>query len=481
MRLHDLPDDILIAIFCLVDVDTVLSLRLVCKGVSAVIDGYVKTIAPASARNTFVSSPLLLTQQPETGYTVKWLRNLIPAYLAAVALDKDKLRRHCYINAGFPYGIPYEDRGAEAAHWRSRVANGWRVFRCFYLISRDVYAKLEDKEANTRPKWTRKMSGGASRAWLAVSCPYQGCDEHGMKHLFTRRKSNPACFDSPSTENDVIEDVRRKESLVLKKRLQYLKTLKERDLLDYTYVLRLLLWVFRPYRKPGVSVMESVKGWNWRGGVPQANWQAEISAMSFGHSWLGWCMLHLGTTPFWTQWSSISHENYMRHLVWETWSRRSHHQIEVEREHICKFELAVRKRCLSSERIKRLESEILKGRTVTTISLDCIPWEYDQPSIFYRPPTDFSWYKPGAWIWMDGNIWLRVGGGQGDMRILKSKGKPEVEESSSHFEEDSENPEEMEGERGPLEHVPFLVYLGVEDAEELWGTTDLSTTGDMVF
>lgn len=35
--------------------------------------------------------------------------------------------------------------------------------------------------------------------------------------------------------------------------------------------------------------------------------------------------------------------------------------------------------------------------------------------------------------------------------------------------------------RGPLEKVPYLVYLGVEDAKEVWDSTDSSTTGNMVF
>ena len=126
MKLNDLPDDVLILVFCLCDIDTVLSLRLVGKNDRATIDSYLKTVAPASARITFPSSSLLL-KQPEKSYSIRWLRSLTPAYLAAVSLDKDKLRRYCYINAGFPYGIPYEDESPEAVHWRTRVTNGWRV------------------------------------------------------------------------------------------------------------------------------------------------------------------------------------------------------------------------------------------------------------------------------------------------------------------------------------------------------------------
>lgn len=479
LHLHDLPDDILIAIFSLGDIEGLLALRLVSTRFYAVVDTYCKSIAPAAARVSFGdpdsgSGSDTLLRVKEDGYSIRWVRNLIPRYLAAVALDKDKLRRYCYINAGFPYGIPYENASPEALHWRERVANGWRVLRCFYLISRDVYAKRYREDERDRSKvFVRRVSGGvrSSRIWQTVSCPYQACDEHGIGHLFSRRRrSTGHCGDEEKVESegDVIEEVLRRESLVLKKRLKYLKTLSEQDLLDYTYVWRLLFWVFRPYRRPGTSVMDCVQGWT--NGVPHlAPWKAEISSISQGCSWLIWFVLHVGTTPFWRQWNPIRpNQNHVKDLLWGIWKQRSHHQIEIEREYICKFEFALRKRCLGSERAKRLESEILKGRTVKTISLECIQWEYDQHSIIQRPPADFPWYQAGERVWMDRNLWLRIGGGMMDLKLFVSR-------------RSMDGGSRDEDKKGRLGRVPYLVYLGVENEWEAWGSTDLTTTGDMVW
>lgn len=92
-EMHTLPDDILIPIFSSCDIETLLALRLTCASFCAVIQAYIRTIAPRSAHITFPSCDLLLTP-PENGYTVRWLRDLIPAQLGSITLDKDKLRRH---------------------------------------------------------------------------------------------------------------------------------------------------------------------------------------------------------------------------------------------------------------------------------------------------------------------------------------------------------------------------------------------------
>ena len=94
-RIIDLPDDLLIPIFSHCDIDAILSLRLTCTAFGAVVKAYITAIAPASARTTFPDCDLLL-RPPKDGYSLRWMINLIPAQLASIVLDKDKLRRHPY-------------------------------------------------------------------------------------------------------------------------------------------------------------------------------------------------------------------------------------------------------------------------------------------------------------------------------------------------------------------------------------------------
>ncbi|KAH6642987.1 hypothetical protein C7974DRAFT_114040 [Boeremia exigua] len=472
--LHDLPDDLLILIFSLCNIETVLTLRLTCTSFSAVIQAFIKNIAPSSARATFPDCNSLFAPPPN-GYSLHWLRNLIPAQLASLTLDKDKLRRHHYINSGFLYGIPSESACPEALYWRQRVANGWKVLRSFHLISVNVYASCDDE--STRPNAFRKVSGGVrtSRIWQAVSCQYAGCTEHGIKHVFAsknRRDSHDSHSQEQKDPKDSIAEVRRKETQVLKRRLARVKNLSDQDLLDYIYVWRLLLHVFRPYSKPETTVYDFTRGWPSHSSIPRPSWPNIISDMAQGCSWLNWFVLHVGSDPFLTQWAlspNASHHpkhNHIRNTIWTAWNARSTHQIEMEREYVSKFEFALRKRCLSSERLKRLEAEISRGRTINTISLDCIPWIYDQHHRIPRPPTDFPWYETEKPVWLDGEwgvtcspgtSWSQPGVLRGD--ICRHR------ESVRDGDLDPDNTD-------PLAKVPYLVYLGTEEAVKLWPGSD---------
>jgi hypothetical protein len=172
--------------------------------------------------------------------------------------------------------------------------------------------------------------------------------------------------------------------------------------------------------------------------------------------------LHVGASVFWRQWWQELGVNVVRDAAWRDWTERTHHQVELEREFVSKFELAVRRRCLSVERKKRLEQEEWRGRVVKTISLDCIPWEYDQSPIIHRPPADFPWYEVGRWVWLDGRTWMMVGPGQS--RLVYSTQRPDRLRVD---EDDDENVVESK-DRDPLEAVPYLIYLGTEKATDVW-------------
>lgn len=478
-ELHELPDDVLILIISNTDIDAVLSLRLTCANLCSVINAYIKSIAPAVARRTFPECDVLL-MPPESGYSFKWMRDLMPAQLSSIALDKDKLRRHPYINSGFPYGIPSESDCEEAVHWREKIATGWRMLGSFYLISKHVHEQNE--HGQRRPSTLRKMSGGmrGSRLWQAMSCPYPGCTEHGMKQIFDGRQQRGSDNSHRVRNEDSIETVRRRESDILEQRLALLERLSDQELLSYAYLWRLLIWTFRPYRRPGTKAEDVM---DCLADTPRPNWSAIINDVPQGCSWLNWFILSVGPSPFLTQWSLTSNtvdqpkHNHLRDIIWQAYTTRTTHQIEVEREYVCRFEFALRQRCLSSERLKRLEAEIYRGRSIRTISLDCIPWAYDQHPIVSRPPSDFPWYTSGEWIWLGdewclqtrpGTTWAQPG--MLKLSLTRCRGKqrgrsPDVSDSE-------EDREEAQGSRGPLADVPYLVYLGTEEASKVWARQD---------
>lgn len=252
-------------------------------------------------------------------------------------------------------------------------------------------------------------------------------------------------------------------------------TLKQDELLNYMYVWRLLLWMFRAYRKPGTAP-DSAK---CKDEFPRVKWQTELSNVSQGCSWLNWFVLHFGSTPFWQQWYSgpsnpNTQSNVVRDLIWKAWLQRSHHQIELERDYISKFEFAVRKRSLDPQRLSRLNEEVNDDGlgAVKTISLDCIPWDYDQSPIINKSICDFPWYRKGSWMYMDADIWMRIGGRQGRIDYVTSKKRPPVEGSGECDEEEDDSG------RGPLENVPYLVYLSVDEEKSLYAETrDLVRSG----
>lgn len=476
-EMHTLPDDILIPIFSSCDIETLLALRLTCASFCAVIQAYIRTIAPRSAHITFPSCDLLLTP-PENGYTVRWLRDLIPAQLGSITLDKDKLRRHPYVNSGFLYGIPSESGCSEATHWRQRLTNGWRVLRSFHLISERVYSSIDDKRE--RPSALRKVSGGVrtNRFWKAVSCPYAACTEHDIKQVFSsrhRRDSHSSHDGEKRGSEDHIPEIRRKESLILRKRLAHMKTLSDQDLLDYVYLWRLLLHIFRPYSKPNTIAGDFTQDRSSSASVPRPSWPNIISDIAQGCSWLNWFILHIGTAPFLKQWSLCPSEsdpatsNTVRNSIWQAWNARTTHQIEIEREFVSKFEFALRKRCLSSERLKRLEAEISRGRIVNSISLDCIPWSYDQHHRIPRPCSDFPWYTPGQCVWLNSECGVRCkpGASWSHPAVLK-RNLVRCSSGSQDQGIDGLTTDSDQSEQGPLGRLPYLVYLGVEDAGTVW-------------
>jgi hypothetical protein len=411
-RIHDIPDDILILVFSYFDIDTLLATRLVCTAFQFVIHNYIKTIAPRVAQNTLPDCKLLLVA-PKEGYSLRWLRSRIPVQLATVALDKDKLRRYPYLNSGFPYGIPSESDCEEAELCRADVANGWRVLRSLHLISAGVYAKSDDEIKELIAYRKASKSSRIRQSWRDVSSMFSARIKHSTKHMSgAKYEKSPGDTTADNLDCTTIDNVHRREFIVLDKRLAFIERLPDKDLRCYTYLWRILMWTFRPYRKPNGFAFGTRRQPYEDEPVLAPSTSSMISDIPQGCSWLNWYILFVGPDPFRRQWHLIPsyhiphHPNVIRNMIWRARAARTPLQIEVEREYVSKFELALRKRCLPSESLKLLESS--KNPSLRTISSDSIPWAYDQHHMTPRPASDFPWYEAGKLVWLDGDWCVRI-------------------------------------------------------------------------
>jgi hypothetical protein len=300
-----------------------------------------------------------------------------------------------------------------------------------------------------------------------------------MKHIFDGRPRRGSDSYHADKSEASIEDVRQREAIILRKRLAFIQKLPDQDLMSYVYLWRILYWTFRPYREPGTIDWDDL----YYTPQPKTSWSAVINDITQGCSWINWFVLFAGPSPFLKQWCLTStpevraqNSNCLRDMIQKAYASRTPHQVEVEREYVSKFEFALRKRCLSSDRVKRLEAEIRDGRSIRTVSLDCIPWSYDQHPVIARPPSDFPWYEPGQCVWLQGdwalqtkpgNTWARPG----MLKLsLRWKGRSFEQGMRKDSATGKEEEEEINQDKGPLQNVPYLVYLGAEEADRIWAS-----------
>jgi hypothetical protein len=483
----DIPDDILILIFCYCDIDTVLAARLACTTYASVIQLYIKVIAPRAAGNTFPGCGLILLE-PEEGYSLRWLRGRIPTQLASIILDKDKLRRFPYTNAGFPYGIPSESDCEEAIYWRARVANGWRVLRSMHLISKGIYAK-RDNEIGTLHELKRMSIISRKSRWRQSMSRFSSSRiKQGVGQLFADKdQKSPVPAATDTSKDDVLARIHERESMILDERFALIERLPDEDLKCYVWLWRLLKWTFRPYRKPNGTIFGDRRLPYEDIPVPEPTTASMVAEIPHGSSWLNWYILFMGPSLFIEQWcpdyvsTSPKQPNALRNSIWKARRARTPQQIEVERGYILSIEFALRKRCLSSQNLEALG--ITRNSSPRTISSDYVPWAYDQHYMTARPATDFPWYQAGRYVWLDGDWCVRITPGTTWSRPsnLERSMTPylyrwrEVSMSAlladDWMEQDYGEPPEIvdgNGAKGPLAHVPYLVYLGTEEARKVW-------------
>jgi hypothetical protein len=141
--IHELPIDILIQIFQNVTISSVFSLRLTHPSFLETFSHHTNSIVPQVAKNTFPPGIALLKQPVLPGqYSFRWLKSLVPKYMAAVIVDRHRF-------GIYGRGIPAADIYGEVV--RDRVTNGLRVLKRVANISKEAYAETSfDKDTSRR-------------------------------------------------------------------------------------------------------------------------------------------------------------------------------------------------------------------------------------------------------------------------------------------------------------------------------------------
>jgi hypothetical protein len=92
-NLTQLSIDISLLIFQQVQIHDLLALRVSCRSIRALVDHQVYYLAEIVARNTFPQARLIFKTSPyDAGNPIRWMKSLIPQWLAAVAADKHHVK-----------------------------------------------------------------------------------------------------------------------------------------------------------------------------------------------------------------------------------------------------------------------------------------------------------------------------------------------------------------------------------------------------
>jgi len=172
--------------------------------------------------------------------------------LAAILVDRHRFA-HGWANNR--YGIPAEDPFRDEL--RERVANGWRVFKRLSDISQEVYR--------------------ITPARLVLS----------------KKELSLALFNRARLKLLVLE---YQENIILERRLDFIKSIPDKDAKDYQLMFLLLSSVFRVSLTTNYG--EKYQPWifDWGHGIDDQR------LVRKGESWMTWYILHEGPSLFWQQW-----------------------------------------------------------------------------------------------------------------------------------------------------------------------------------
>ncbi|KAI9719093.1 MAG: hypothetical protein M1812_003723 [Candelaria pacifica] len=255
------------------DLDTIFNLRLTSRSTYKLISTYEVSISAAVANRTFPNAVLKLRPQNNPPPSIKWLvqlyhRATIGSAVAALLVDLRPLGRGGRVMFGIPAYDPYGDA------LRERVENGWYVFWHLSDIALDVGREEVAKEP-------RRFLGFRPRE---------------------------------------IKVVRKQEEEIKKRRIEFLKTLEEANVVDYDIMFNFLAGSFLG------SELCDLNG----GG---ASYRDGHLFPAFGRrdSWLNWWVLRVGPPPLVRAWKGLG-KDYVIRQIREEWASRSKTRVQIERD-----------------------------------------------------------------------------------------------------------------------------------------------------
>lgn len=311
--------DVLLQVLQDVDLDTLLSLRLTCRNIHDMIAAYESTIAVAVARNTFAEPEILPRLQEsarEVGgkYSVKWLLDLVPSFLAMVAVD-----RYRWMNDG-ACGSMLWRQGVAAADplgqpLRAKVANGFRILARLSRIAKD----FENIPKSSLPRLSNVPMVERVKTVLRL-----------------RRKSG--------VSHD-LEIVGRREKAVANKRLEYVKSIEPCQASDFQLMYSYVVAALYPVKLEGLRFNGRMPG----GMLPGRNWTMTTSA------WLLWLMMREGMSLLWDQWWARRKDPDAASLeenIQQIFSHKSNEQVLME----CQSALVVYHEFHKADKINRQQT-----------------------------------------------------------------------------------------------------------------------------
>lgn len=309
--------DILLKILEHVDLNTFLSLYGTCVALHNLIITYQATLTVTVAQNTFPEEILRILERihdeqhkdgyihngdddgagPMRRYSICWLRDLVPRFLAVVAVD-----RYRHMNDG-ACGSNYWRQGIAAADplgdpLRARVANGFRIIARLGCIAREVDIQQRKSDISTESQLILPKRTRAER----------------LRSIIRSRGKWDAAQ----------EITARREKAIEKKQLTYIDTsVTPKQAADYQLVGLYLDGVFYPL---------TLESW------PQGEFSRKKRTGPGGvcaSGWLTWLMLREGISLLWQQWwvkRTDPDAPSLKERIERIFLQRNKEQVECERQ-----------------------------------------------------------------------------------------------------------------------------------------------------
>ncbi|KAK6066290.1 hypothetical protein SCUP234_12172 [Seiridium cupressi] len=269
-----LPDEIILCICQHLPCQDFFQLGSANHRLHAITQSCGKGTASAIAYSTYPDADLLFDQAKGIGFD--GLKTLVSGYLSLVLVTK---RRYGLTMWNHRFCVQDTFR----PELRARVAPGWEVLAHLSAISRAIY-----------------------RIPVA-QLPHRGL----MDFLLDLPKMHLPRNATAVKLNSILQ----RERLVLRQRIDYIRSLDAKRIESYRLLLAL---VYDPFVVDG-GLMDFVSTANRR-------------HLESGNSWLNWFILHEGPLMLWQQWYYGRERDFVKNKSLQAWRSRSLAQITIERQ-----------------------------------------------------------------------------------------------------------------------------------------------------